>query len=137
MSLDVGFTYCTGLTKQEIKLIDEKTCQNRINLILRIMLGFSALSASRPAGAIPIPGADGFPPPAPRARFRRNPNPYCRNYGIFSRAVTGTNTELQANSDPNNSPTYYDASLNCTFEKKQIQKKFKHASILEFQAIIV
>ena len=128
MSMDVGYTYCTRLTEEEIKLVNQTTAKNRIELIFVVVFIFSALRPS-PVQASPLDGVDGFNNQAPIQRNRQNAD-RCRNHGIFSRLTTSKNTqlkdtELEANS-PNRSE-HYEASLNCTFERKQLQKKFKHA----------
>ena len=72
--------------------------------------------------AAPLPGADGFPvrPNPPQRRLNRN---NCRNYGIISRSA------ISAGSKHNNNQqdSYYEPSLNSTFDKNQLQKKFNHA----------
>ena len=67
-------TYCLNLTEEEKKKIDENARKSRINSMLRIMILVSALSGATLVGAAPLPGADGFPPPAPPVMARRNPN---------------------------------------------------------------
>lgn len=49
-----------------------------------------------------------------------------RSYGIFSRAVTSAGSDTP-NNDNRPSNSYFDSVLNTIFEKKQLQKKFKHA----------
>lgn len=71
--------------------------------------------------AIPFPAVNGFPQPiAPIGRLNRN---NCRNFGILSRFATSAGKQY----DNNQHNSYYEASLNCTFEKRQLQKKFEHA----------
>ena len=123
MSIDVGYLYCTRLTEEEKQLIDETTRKNRIELIILLMLIFSELCSS-PARAVPLPGANGFTPPPPRCRPNRGP---CRNYGIVSRTSTSACTNVNRDDPNGHSDRYFDESLNCLFENKQLQKKFKHA----------
>ena len=74
--------------------------------------------------AATIPGADGFRvrPNSPRGRPNRNRNK-CRNYGIISRSSTSAGSQYNNNQQD----SYYEPSLNSTFEKNQLQKKFNHA----------
>jgi hypothetical protein len=72
--------------------------------------------------AVPLPGADGFAVSPNNPRCRKNPN-QCRNYGIFSRTATSAGTHLNNNAND----AHFEPSLNSTFEKKQLQKKFEHA----------
>lgn len=52
--------------------------------------------------------------------------PRCgRSYGILSRIAASTSTS--STNDVNNLESYFDSDLNCTFTKKKLQKKFKHA----------
>jgi hypothetical protein len=54
--------------------------------------------------------------------------PRCgRSYGTFSRLFTSANTNSP--NDFSNLESYFDSDLNCTFTKKKLQKKFKHAKI--------
>jgi len=102
------------------KLTPEMAQSNRIK-ILTISILILVLITSR-VEAAPLPGADGFPltPNPPRNRLNRN---QCRNYGIISRAATSASSKL-----PNNErDSYYESSLDTTFDKKQLQRKFKHA----------
>ena len=57
----------------------------------------------------------------------------CRNYGIISRSVIGSNTVLQKNLNNNNnrgpnSIIEYISELGCRIDHRQLQRKFKHAS---------
>ena len=52
--------------------------------------------------------------------------PRCgRSHGISSRIVTSVSTN--SSNDVNNLESYFDSDVNCTFTKKKLQKKFKHA----------
>ena len=54
--------------------------------------------------------------------------PKCgRSHGIFSRLVTSASSDIPDNFNNNNNGSYYNSSLNTIFERKQLQKKFKHA----------
>ena len=66
-------------------------------------------------------GADGFPVRSNQNRVRQNRNK-CRNYGILSRVATGSSANTQHNNNPQQD-SHYEASLNTTFENKQLQKK--------------
>ena len=44
----------------------------------------------------------------------------------MSRISTSASTDLKATAPK--SGTHFEASLNCMFERKQLQKKFKHAA---------
>ncbi len=73
-------------------------------------------------GGAPIPGADGFTGSPNNPRCRQNPN-QCRNYDIFSRSAG-----VRHNNNINNvNDSHFEPSLNTTFEKKQLQRKFRHA----------
>ena len=96
------------------------TQSNRIK-ILTISILIWILITSR-VDAAPLPGADGFPvrPNPPRGRLNRNK---CRNYGIISRPATSAGSTHNNNQQD----SYYEPSLNSTFDKNQLQKKFNHA----------
>eukprot|EP00980_Cylindrotheca_fusiformis_P031173 scaffold25934_cov1914-Cylindrotheca_fusiformis.AAC.1 len=72
--------------------------------------------------ATPLPGADGFVVRPNRPRGRQTQN-QCRSYGIISRAATSAGSQHNNNGQD----SYYEPSLNSTFEKKQLQTKFEHA----------
>ena len=99
---------------------DELTCEmsqsnrNKMFIILSLIwiLGIS------PVESAPLPGADGFTVIPNRPRRQR-----CRNYGILSRGATSAGTDHNGNVND----SHFESSLNCTFAKKQLQKKFKHA----------
>ena len=102
------------------ELTPEMAKSNR-NIILTILLLIWVLRVSQ-VEAAPLPGAYGFSVRPNTPRDRQNPN-QCRNYGILSRAATLAGT----NHNDNGNNSYYEPSLNSTFEKKQLQKKFEHA----------
>ena len=60
--------------------------------------------------------AEGFMLPG-LPKSRSSP-PKCPNHDPFSTKTS----DVHGKGDP-----YYDSGLNCIFEKKQLQKKFKHA----------
>lgn len=101
--------------------LTSEMAQSNIIKMLTISILIWVLIRSR-VEAAPLPGADGFPvrPNPPRGRLNRNK---CRNYGIISRAATSAGSEHNNNSQD----SYYEPSLNSTFDKKQLQKKFNHA----------
>ena len=93
------------------ELTPEMARSNRIKM-LTILILIWVLITSR-VEAAPLPGADGFPVRPNRGRPNRN---QCRNYGIFSRAATSAGSQLNNNQQD----SYYEPSLNSTFEKKQL-----------------
>ena len=86
--------------------------EENIKKLVMILLLFWTLNVKE-VRAAPLPGTDGFVV---------RPNK-CRNYGIFSRAATSAGSQHNNNQQD----SYYEPSLNSTFEKKQLQKKFEHA----------
>jgi len=102
------------------ELTPEMAQSNRIKMLTILILIWVLITSQ--VEAAPLPGADGFPvrPNPPRGRPNRNK---CRNYGIISRSATSAG--IQHNN--NQQDSYYEPSLNSTFEKKQLQKKFNHA----------
>ena len=111
----LGYPYSYG-----DELTPEMARSNR-NKMLTILLLIWLLKVSQ-VQAVPLPGADGFVVRPNTPRCRRNQN-QCRNYGIFSRAATSAGSQHNNNQQD----SYYEPSLNSTFEKKQLQKKFEHA----------
>ena len=102
------------------ELTPEMSKEN-IKKLLIILLLFWDLNVKEVRSA-PLQGANGFVvrPNTPRRRGNQN---QCRNYGIFSRSATSAGSQLNNNQQD----SYYEPSLNSTFEKKQLQKKFEHA----------
>lgn len=93
--------------------------KRRKRILLIICL--SIILTSKRVNSAPLDGVDGFNVPNnPRHRLHQN---QCRNYGIFSRIVTSASTRQ----NDNGNDSHFEPSLNCTFEKKQLQKKFEHA----------
>ena len=104
------------------ELTPEMAQSNRIKMLtITISILIWVLITSR-VEAAQLLGADGFPvrPNPPRGRL--NPNK-CRNYGIISRSATSAGSKHNNNQQD----SYYEPSLNSTFDKKQLQKKFNHA----------
>ena len=102
------------------ELTPEMAQSNRIKM-LTISILIWVLITSR-VEATTLPGADGFPvrPNPPRDRLNRNK---CRNYGIISRSATSVGSKQNNNQQD----SYHEPSLNSTFDKNQLQKKFNHA----------
>ena len=95
----------------EDELTSEMSEKNIKKLVMIFLLCWNLNVKKAPSA--PLPGADGFVV---------RPN-QCRNYGIPSRAATLAGSKLNNNQQD----SYYEPSLNSTFEKKQLQKKFEHA----------
>ena len=93
---------------------------NRIKM-LTILILIWVLITSR-VEAAPLPGTDGFPVRSnpPGGRLNRNK---CQNYGIISRSATSAGSKHNNNQQD----SYHEPSLNSTFDKNQLQKKFNHA----------
>jgi hypothetical protein len=79
------------------------------------------------AQGAPLPGAYGFQNIKP---------PQCRNYGIQSRVATGISTTVRESPTNNNdnqsnkkNVSYYCSELDCIFDSRQIQAKYKHAPL--------
>lgn len=110
MSLGYPFSYGDKLTSEMARL-------NRLNLFLFVIVFL--LLRSEPAQAH---FADGFPNPnIPRRRI-------CRNYGIFSRQITSSNSQLQDSTDNvyrDNKMTISDyiKEFDVILGNKQLQKK--------------
>ena len=102
------------------ELTSEMAQSNRKKM-LTILLFIWVLETSQ-VEATPLPGADGFVVRPNRPRGRQTPN-QCRSYGIILRAATSASSQHNNNGQD----LYYEPSLNSTFEKKQLQKKFEHA----------
>jgi len=70
--------------------------------------------------------AEGFalPPLSSKPAMSRQIPKCGRSHGIFSRWATSTGSNTSNN---HNNGSHFESSLNCTFERKQLQKKFKHA----------
>lgn len=112
------------------ELTPEMAQSNR-NKMVTILLLIWVLKISH-TKANPIPGANGFPIKPNNPRCRQNQN-QCRNYGIFSRTATSAGTHHNDNIND----SHFEPSLNCTFEKKQLQKNLYMLKISEYQVIIV
>ena len=117
MGLGYPFSYGDELTPKMTRL-------NQLDLFL-FMSAFLLL-APNSVEAQPLPGAYGFG----NANIPRRRN--CRNYGIISRGVTGSNTVLQErlNNNNNSGPSSvieFISELNCSIDHSQLQRKFKHA----------
>ena len=114
MSLGYPFSYGDELTPKMARL-------NRLNLFL-FVIPFLLL-APKPAEA---QFAQGFG----NANLPRRQ--ICRNYGIFSRQVTSSNSQLQDSvnngyQDNKMSLSEYIKDFDVILVNKQLQKKFKHA----------
>jgi len=103
----LGYPYSYG-----DELTPEMAQSNRNKMLIILLWIWLIVSQVQ---AAPLPGADGF-------AFRPN-NPWCRNYGILSRTATSAGSHHNDNVND----AHFEPSLNSTFEKKQLQKKFEHA----------
>lgn len=114
MGLGYPYLYGDNLTPEMARL-------NRLNLFL-FLTAFLFL-APKPAQAQFAQGFGNANPP------RRQ---ICRNYGIFSRQVTSSNSQLQdsvnnGSQDNKMSLSEYIKDFDVILGNKQLQKKFKHA----------
>jgi hypothetical protein len=105
------------------ELTPEMARENR-NKILVILLLFWFLKVPQ-VQATPLPGADGFAPTYT-----------CRKRESYSREAAALSIRLEQNLNNQNRPERTDISqyipeFNCTIDKYQIQKKYKHATDFE------
>ena len=94
-------------------------------IIISFLVGLSIYRSA--ASGAPLPGAYGFQNIKP---------PQCRNYGIQSRPATGISTTVRESPTNNNdnesnkkNVSYYCSELDCIFDSRQIQAKYKHAPL--------
>ena len=136
MSLDVGYSYCIGLSEEEKKIVDDKISKNRKQIrMLFLGVGYTIILLGKPAHAAPVPGADAFNiSPYGRPRMRSQPSSAGDSTGPKPFSGRTAHQLKKKPIDPNSCSRgrrsmndRYVPEYGATLEDPQIQRKFRHA----------